>query len=217
MEELDQKVFFKKSFNVSCETIVDLEKYHSLLVSNQKKFNLIGKSTVKKIWLRHFFDSANLYNFILDKSNNTNKEQLTVVDVGTGAGFPGMVLAIMLRKKKEVRISVIEANQKKVIFLEELKRTLNLNVEIINKRGELVNKKFDCIISRAVAKLDKLLEIVFSMCHTNTFLLFFKGKTWHYEIKSLKNKWKLGNLTVKNNNNHENSNGVILVIENLGV
>ena len=89
--------------------------------------NLIGNSTINEIWTRHFLDSVQVIDFI-------DKNDKTLVDIGSGAGFPGLVLAIALKDRKiPLKIKLIEKSPKKVKFLKNLINELHLNVEVINK------------------------------------------------------------------------------------
>lgn len=213
MNEAEQRDFFRKSFNVSHETMINFDKYLKILVNYQEKFNLIGKGTLKKIWIRHFCDSAMLLKPILNDLKSLKKT--TVLDIGSGAGFPGLVLAILLmEKKRRFKVSLVDSNLKKINFLRELVLTLNLNVEIIHSRVEKVlGRKFDVITSRAVTSLDKLMQISKPFCQSKSMMFFLKGKTWENEVKIIKKKWKFGKIVVKNNLDVENSGGVILIIK----
>ena len=105
----------------SKEVLGKLELYHDLLISWQKKYNLVGPSTLKDIWERHFIDSAQLFSIL-----PLEHKEKPIYDIGSGAGFPGMVLAIMGRKD----IVLCESSSKKCIFLEEVKNKTNSNIII---------------------------------------------------------------------------------------
>ena len=112
---------------VSRETITSLKKYEEYLILANKNLNLIGKSTVDQIWIRHFLDSIQVIDFI-DKSDKT------LVDIGSGAGFPGLVLALASKDRKiPLKIKLFDKSPKKTKFLKEIVKELNLNVEVINK------------------------------------------------------------------------------------
>ena len=102
-EEID---FFKKEFNVSRETIEKLKIYHKLLIEKNKTLNLIGKNTEKSIFSRHFIDSAQIYH-LLDKKSD-------IIDVGSGAGFPGIIVKILMENESlNGNIILIEKSPKK--------------------------------------------------------------------------------------------------------
>ena len=102
---------FNRIARVSRETINSLKIYESILKEANKKMNLVGKSTIDQIWIRHFLDSFQIIDFI-------DKNEKTLVDIGSGAGFPGLVLAIASKDRKiPLKIKLIEKSSKKVILL----------------------------------------------------------------------------------------------------
>jgi len=132
----------------------DLIKYKDLLIEWNKKFNLTTIVEEKEIFLKHFYDSL-----CIVKSDNL--ENKNICDFGTGAGFPGMVIAIVF---KNSNITLLESNSKKVTFLNEVKKQLNLkNVSIINDRVENYGRNnrelFDIVTCRAVSNLNIILEL----------------------------------------------------------
>ena len=118
---------FSRYTQVSRETITSLEKYENKLVYANKALNLIGKATVIQIWTRHFLDSVQVIDFI-------DKNDKTLVDIGSGAGFPGVVLALMARDRKiPLKIKLIEKSPKKINFLKKLINHLSIGVEVVNE------------------------------------------------------------------------------------
>ncbi len=171
---------------VSRETYEKLCVFHKILIKWQNSINLISKSTIKNIWERHFLDSAQLYTFVKDVKGN-------IIDFGSGAGFPGMVMAIMGKKN----IHLVESDYKKCIFLKEIAMLTETDVTIHNCRIEdLSFINADLITCRALASLSKLIDYVEifinkSLGENHKFpkLLFLKGKTYYSEILELsKNK-----------------------------
>ena len=117
--------FFIKKFNVSRETIEKLNKYRDFLVSSNELLNLIGKTTENNIFSRHFTDSAQIYDLIEDKSE--------IIDLGSGAGFPGVILKILMDYNKiDGNITLIEKSPKKCKFLKDLTDKLDLTIKIVN-------------------------------------------------------------------------------------
>ena len=108
---MDRKVqidTFSRFSQVSRETINSLIKYEELLIQSNKSLNLIGNSTIKYIWHRHFLDSLQVIDFI-------DKNQKTLVDLGSGAGFPGLVLSIIAKERKiPLKIKLIEKSKRKI-------------------------------------------------------------------------------------------------------
>ncbi len=215
METSDQIKSFKKLYNVPRETIEQFAEYHNLLIKYQEKTNLVGSGTISNIWLRHFSDSAKLTNRIISFKNNANRS-IRVCDVGSGAGFPGLVcLLILSSQKKEIQMTLIESNKKKCEFLNLVKKKLMLSVSIINERVEKVEEKYDVIMSRAVAPLYILLKLLMPLSSKNTILLLPKGKNYQKEIEKAKKLWNFSYKIVKNSYLLDKSGGVTLEIVNL--
>ena len=127
MDKTIQIATFNRITQVSRETITSLKKYEDILIKANKTLNLVGNSTINDIWTRHFLDSVQVIDFI-DKNDNT------LVDIGSGAGFPGLVLAITSKDRKiPLKIKLIEKSPKKVKFLKKLIDELYLDAEVINK------------------------------------------------------------------------------------
>ena len=162
------------SFSFSKEEQEKLELYCLLIKSWQKKYNLVGASTLENIWERHIIDSSQLYRLL-------PREQAGKVsyDIGSGAGFPGMVLAIMGRKD----IVLCESSIKKCIFLEEVKKKTNTNVIIDNIRAEMLPlRSASAIIARAVSSLSALLSISLPLLSKKGVCIFPKGINWKKEL-----------------------------------
>ena len=171
---------------VSRETFEKLCVFHTALTKWQKSINLIGKNTTKSIWERHFLDSAQLYLFAKNIEGN-------IMDFGSGAGFPGMVLAIMGKKN----IHLVESDYKKCVFLKEIATLTEVDITIHNCRIEdLSFINVELITCRALAPLNKLIDYVENFTSKSTKanqkipnLLFLKGKSCNSEILELrKNK-----------------------------
>ena len=196
-----------KKYNVSRETIDALRTFQSLVLEWNNKFNLISKSSEQNIWERHIIDSAQLYQFI-----NNSAESL--YDFGSGAGFPGVVLAIIAKEKnKNLKITLIESITKKTAFLNEVKDVLNININVINERIENLRlPTADIITSRAMSSLDKLLNYSISFTSKKTKLIFPKGEKWEEEIIKAKEKWVFDYKTIPSETNKE---ARILYIENI--
>ena len=179
-EDID---FFKKKFNVSRETIEKLKIYHKFLIEKNKTINLIGKNTEKSIFSRHFKDSAQIYD-LLDKN-------LDIVDIGTGAGFPGIIVKILMENNNLIgNITLIEKSTKKSQFLEDLCIKLDLKVKIENKRLENYNfSKISTVISRAFKSTLKTIDILYRNKEKIKELVLLKGKTYQQEIDEAKKKY----------------------------
>ena len=212
----DKTKVFEELYNVSRETIEKLLIYEKLILNAQEKYNLVGKSTLSQVWLRHFADSAKIFQIIEDRYNKSKKDPISLADIGSGAGFPGVVISLMLEAKNMiVRTVLIDSNKKKSTFLENVKKKMELSYIVLNKRSESVEEKFDIITARAVTSIKKFLDINYNLFKKDSIIILLKGKTWREEIKESKKKWKFQFNVVKNNNQLDSSGGVTLIIRNI--
>ena len=196
--------FFKDQINPNADTIYKLRKFVSMIGDYQKGMNLIGKSTMPAIWTRHILDSAQIEKILpIEKKNNFT------VDVGTGAGFPGIVLAAMGRKD----LLLCEKSKKKNIFLNAVAKECNLRVKIYNDRIEnLKVSNVRTIISRAFSPLKSLiLKVRHCLCYDTTLILH-KGRTYMKEIIEAKS---LFCFNYKCYDSATNSDAKILKIDNI--
>lgn len=157
----------------------DFDQYIRLLKEWQKAVNLVAPSTLSDIWNRHIIDSAQLFQLIPSTAQ-------CLVDMGSGAGFPGLVLAILNKNNNGPlkEIILIESDTKKSLFLKEVVRVLNLPVQIINQRIEKIkNIKADVITARALASVSQLLAYARPFYHQTTSCLFLKGKNVDEELE----------------------------------
>ncbi len=215
METSGQIKVFQKLHNVSRETIDQLTKYHDLLIKYQEKTNLVGSGTISNVWVRHFSDSAKLTHRIITFKNNV-KSSIRICDVGSGAGFPGLVCFLILSgQKHQIKMTLIDSNRKKCEFLNLVKEKLMLPVCIINERVEKIEKKYDVIMSRAVAPLYILLGFLAPLSKKDTILLLPKGKNYLKEIEKAKKLWNFSYKVVRNNYLIDKSGGVTLEIVDL--
>jgi len=178
---------FTRFTQVSRETITSLKKYENILINANKKLNLVGNSTLKDIWIRHFLDSVQVIDFI-------DKNDKTLVDIGSGAGFPGLVLAIVLKDRKiSLKIKLIEKSPKKVKFLKNLINELNLNVEVMNQNILIEPLKFfdDVIIARAFKPLNITLELIHNKAQNWKKFFIFLGKTGKTELLQASKNWDI--------------------------
>jgi 16S rRNA (guanine527-N7)-methyltransferase len=175
--------FFIKKFNVSRETIEKLNKYRDFLVSSNKLLNLIGKTTENHIFSRHFTDSAQIYDLIEDKSE--------IIDLGSGAGFPGVILKILMDYNKiDGNITLIEKSPKKCKFLKDLTDKLDLTIKIVNLKIENFNlSKISTIVSRAFKNTVDTIDILFKNNDKIEGIILLKGKTYQQELEDAKKKY----------------------------
>lgn len=182
---------FQAHFGVSDETIERLKIYEALLRQWQKKINLVAPSTLDEIWHRHFSDSAQLLAL-------APVDAKTWLDLGSGAGFPGLVLAIM--RAGEVpegdfgSHTLMESDTRKAAFLGEIARKASVPVDIVAKRIELSStqgryKSVDVVTARALAPLDRLIGLAEPFFGSQTVGLFPKGRDVAQEIEAAEKNW----------------------------
>ena len=174
------------TLNVSRETLKELEEYSSSIISKNKEINLISENSEKSINTRHIEDSAQTIEFI-DK-----KDIKTCTDLGSGAGLPGIVLAILMKRKNPLfKVIFYEKSFHKSIFLKEMSKKFNLNTEIHQRNiFEEKNLKTDVIISRAFKPLPVLLEIASTNFKNFKYIILFLGKSGKIILKDALKNWK---------------------------
>ena len=175
---------FVKSLNVSRETLNGFYEYETLLSKWNEKINLVSKNTLVDIWERHFLDSGQIIKHVEVSGKRW-------VDVGSGAGFPGLVVALLLRDRKiDCDLVVVEKNPKKVFFLNEVIRKLNLSVEVVNDNiDNLEPLNADILTARAFSELNNLIEIAFRHRKKEGICLFLKGENYRMELDKTLNYW----------------------------
>ena len=195
---------FKKTIRPSKESILKLEKFIEILDTYQNKMNLIGKSTRIRIWSRHILDSAQIADY-LHKENKKN----IIVDIGTGAGFPGIVLSTLGRND----ILLCEKSKKKISFLKSVIKECKLKAEIFDgKIEEYTSNNVKTVVSRAFAPLTILLSKVKHIICEDTTLVLHKGKSYMKEIEDAKSFFSFNFKCYKS---LTNSCGKILKIKNI--
>lgn len=201
---MDKHVYksLNEQFHVSHETFERLSVYHDLLLKWQKSINLVGTDTIGDAWNRHFLDSLQLAPYI-------EGQEKIIVDLGSGAGFPALPLAIYGYKN----IHLIESDTRKVAFLREVARVTDTKVFIHNCRIEdnPVNK-IDIYTSRACSSLETLLQLIESKVPRETICLFHKGKNYSKEDEDARKNWQY-DMSVFPSISH--SQGVILKLSNI--
>ena len=171
---------------VSRETLDELNKYSLSILKRNKEINLISTSTEKSIKLRHIEDSAQIIDFI-------DKNDISVcTDLGSGAGLPGIVLAILMKSKKpQFKVILFEKSYHKSNFLKEISKKFNLNTEINQKNiFDQKNLQTDIIISRAFKPLPVIFEIALKNFKKFKYIILFLGKSGKEILKEATNKWK---------------------------
>ena len=185
---------FIKATNVSRETLEKLCIYENTLRKWQSKINLISSKTLNDIWFRHFYDSAQIFSYLPKDTKN-------LIDMGSGAGFPALVLAIMGVKD----VHLFESDSRKCAFLRQTAIACDIKVTIYNKRIELIEPFFvDVITARALSSLSQLLEYAKPFVNDKTLCIFQKGKLYKEELTKANYVW------------HINSEEIISLTDNDG-
>lgn len=188
---------FAAATKVSRETLQRLNLYESLLRLWQPRINLVANATLDELWGRHFFDSAQLVPLIPSSARR-------LVDLGSGAGFPGLVLAILLCADRaggaetvgttRIHVTLVESDVRKGAFLREVARQTGTAVEILSTRIEKPETQaklgqVDVVTARALAPLDKLLALAAPMFGSETIGLFLKGQGAQAEVEAARKIW----------------------------
>ena len=187
MDKTIQIDTFTRLTQVSRETITSLIKYEDILIQANKTLNLVGNSTINEIWTRHFLDSVQVIDFI-------DENDKILVDLGSGAGFPGMVIAITQKDRKiPLKIKLIEKSSKKVIFLKKIVSELNLNAEVHNLNiFEFQNSLTgDVFVARAFKPLIKILELIHKKAKNWKKIFIYLGKTGQSEVLAASKVWDI--------------------------
>ena len=189
---MDQEILNSYSrlndLNVSRETFLDFENYISLIIEKNKKINIIGQNTASKnsIIERHIIDSAQIIDFVDLNSNTTT-------DLGSGAGFPGIIVAIILKNmKNKMNVHLYEKSYHKSHFLKEVSEKLNLNTKVFQKNiFEIKNLETGTVMSRAFKPMPVVLDLVYENFSKYKNLIFFMGKNGKKVFENSKIKWNL--------------------------
>ena len=179
----------KLGINLTNKQEEDLEKYYNLLIEENKKINLTTITNKEEVYLKHYYDSLTIIK-VIDLTKN-----LSIIDIGTGAGFPGLVLKIVF---PNLKITLLDAQEKRIKFLNKVIKELNLkNIKTVHSRIEdYKEEKFDIVTSRAVAKTNILLELSCQLLKTNGYFIFLKSNI-DQELEESKNALKILNLKQK--------------------
>jgi 16S rRNA (guanine527-N7)-methyltransferase len=191
---------------VSRETLAGLKIHADMLADWNARHNLVSAGSLADVWRRHFWDSAQLVPYIPTSATS-------LVDLGSGAGFPGLVIAEILRERPRFRVVLYEATAKKCRFLQAVATRLNLQVEIRQGRIEdAAPEIFDCITARACAPLAKLLAYAQRFWGRNSVALLLKGQNVEVELTESNKSWRMEMIR---HQSRSDPSGVILEIREL--
>lgn len=174
----------KLNINISCDILIKLDKYYHLLITENEKYNLTNITEESSVYLKHFYDSLTITKAI-------NLDNQKILDVGSGAGFPGLVLKIVF---PNIKIDLLDSTAKRCNFLKQVIEELSLNdINVINARAEDYAKenreKYDIVTSRAVAPLKHLLEYSIPMLKINGYFIALKSNLTD-ELININNYYK---------------------------
>ena len=190
--------------DVSRETLDALKYFEDLVVLWNPAINLISNSSVFDLWSRHIIDSAQLFLF-------TMPDEGLWLDVGSGGGFPGIVVSIVAKElAPSLRVVLVESDNRKCVFLRTVIRELGLSVKVINDRIE--NVKLDDVVylsARALRNLNSLLFIVENNVSRETVCVFPKGRSYKKELVESQKNWKF-DLNLIDSNTSEDSKVIVL-------
>jgi len=203
MPEFGPEQFLAK-INVSRETLARLQAYADVLSDWNGRHNLVARSTLPDLWNRHFLDSAQLAPLIPAGAR-------TLADLGSGAGFPGLVIAAM---RPNLAVTLFEATTKKCQFLEIVAKQIGTAVTIENGRMEEIKPHgFDVVTARALAPLPKLLEYAHKFLRPNGVCLFPKGQNVGPELTEAHKYW---NMEISQVTSQTDPSAAIVVVRELG-
>jgi 16S rRNA (guanine527-N7)-methyltransferase len=172
---------FAELVPVSRETLARLEAYADLLIRWSARINLVGRDTLPDLWRRHVLDSAQLHRF-------TPSSARSLIDFGSGAGLPGLVLAIL----GVPGVELVEADSRKAAFLREAARVTEAEVTIRPCRIQAVSPHpVDVVTARACAPLDRLLDLAAPFLAPDTLCLFPKGERFNEELTLARKAWTM--------------------------
>jgi 16S rRNA (guanine527-N7)-methyltransferase len=179
MEETDARAWVQRERDVSRETMAKLDAFCDLLRDENERQNLVSRGTLDQLWLRHIADSAQLLRFAPSGAS--------WVDLGTGAGFPGLIVAAL----HDGPVTLVEERRLRVEFLHRAAQTLGVQAEIIHGKAERVSHRaFDVISARAFAPLARLLELGTAFSTTKSLWVLPKGRNAETELAALDPSWQ---------------------------
>jgi 16S rRNA (guanine527-N7)-methyltransferase len=207
VSDLTQANDFAAKFDVSRETMERMHVYESLVQKWNTTINLVSRSTLPEIWTRHFQDSADVFDLAQSPSGSW-------VDMGTGGGFPGAVVAILaFEKAPELRVTCIESDIRKCEFLRTVSRTTGVPLAVLSRRIEECPPQGANVVSaRALSTLPNLLGYAARHLKEGGQALFQKGETWERDVDDAREVWDF-DLTV--HPSKTNSNSAILQLRDI--
>ncbi|HYN46241.1 MAG TPA: 16S rRNA (guanine(527)-N(7))-methyltransferase RsmG [Allosphingosinicella sp.] len=179
MEEAEARAWIERAYDVPRETMERLDAFAALLRRENEQTNLVSRASLDQLWLRHIADSAQLLRFA--------PAAASWVDLGTGAGFPGLIVAAL----HDGPVTLIEERRLRADFLHRAAETLGVRVEILQMKAErLPARSFGVISARAFAPLPRLLDLGTGLSTTNSVWILPKGQNAQSELEALDPSWQ---------------------------
>lgn len=169
-----------RKYNLNSDEIDKFSIYYEFLKEENEKYNLTSITEKDEVYIKHFYDS------LLNMDVASFRCNMKVLDIGSGAGFPSIPLKI---KNNNIDLTIIEPIKKRTLFLEELTKKLDIEVDIKNKRAEddVEREKYDFVLIRAVAKCNVLLELAIPYLKVGGYLVLMKGPSYEEELSNSNN------------------------------
>jgi 16S rRNA (guanine527-N7)-methyltransferase len=174
---------FQAAISATPAQMADLEAFRALLADWNTRMNLVGPSALDEFWGRHAYDSAQLLALAPDA--------LTWADLGAGAGFPGVVLATLLKGRAGAKVHLVESMAKRCRFLEAAVGALGLPAEVHNARAEALKLPVDIVTARACAPASRLFEFAWPYVRKGARGLFLKGQDVEAELAEATRYWDI--------------------------
>jgi 16S rRNA (guanine527-N7)-methyltransferase len=174
---------FAADFAVSAEQLADLHRFQTMVEETNAVMNLVGPATLPEFWGRHVLDSAQLL--------RVTPGARIWADLGAGAGFPGLVLAILLKSDPSTQVHLIDSLGKRCRFLREVVQALDLPADVHEARAESLRIKVEVVTARALAPLEKLLGFAQPYFRLGAEGLFLKGEKAEAELREARKSWKV--------------------------
>ena len=184
------------TFDVSRETMDRLKIYASLLRKWNPAINLVSKSTLENLWTRHFEDSLQIFDLASSPVDHW-------VDLGSGGGFPGIIVALFAEEKGfPARVTLVESDARKCVFLRSVLRETQVTAQVINDRVENLSPLNANVVSaRALADLSTLFDLAHPHLLSGGYMVFPKGERWEQELETAQTKWKFEYQVAKSKTN----------------
>jgi 16S rRNA (guanine527-N7)-methyltransferase len=180
MDEAEARLWVERRFDVPRETMAKFDRFAELLREKNEHQNLVSRASLDHLWVRHIADSAQLVVF-------APSPRASWVDLGSGAGFPGLIVAALHRGP----VTLVEDRRLRACFLRRAAESLGVEVEVVAGKAErITGRSFDVISARAFAPLSRLLDLGTALSTTNSVWLLPKGRNAATELEALDPSWQ---------------------------